>query len=195
MSITDGFSTADSLGALSGNTLIDEASRFGVSVKAYIQECQGLAQDGVHGWFHVGMDIVDDSNGEVIDSIPYQQNSDVEHPGHYTHDRAVEEAHSIVQDYIDAAAKAGTSGSVDEDEWKATFITVRDLHRAQSQMNNMLLSMMLGNMSETDPEDDFVNALMAMLDDEDVAPPGPDNIAPLMGDFDPFVAGPTDEGL
>ena len=181
MSITDGFGTADSLGALPGNVLQGEVTHGGVSIKVYAQECQGLADNGEHGWYHIGFDVVVDATGEIIDSFPYSADSDEKHFGHYKQEQIAGVVAKCIADYDEAFTNSvAMHGTVDDSDWIATFKSVRDARKAQQLLQEMLMNMLMGDFDDDEDEDEpFMGA-----DRPDI----------LKG-FDPFAAGPTDEGL
>lgn len=199
MSITDGFNTADSLGAMKGNVLQTSVSHGGVSIKIYAQECQGLAEHGEHGWYHIGFDVVVDATGEILDSVPYSTGSDEEHFGHYKQEQIAGVVAQCLADYetayVNATLKSGKL--IVESEWIATFKEVRDARKAQMAMQQMLMRMLLGGFDDDDSDDvgGLLAGLMSLLEDEDEPEVDSEDTDELIMGFNPFLAGPTDEGL
>ena len=203
MSVTDGFNKADSIGQMPGNVLIGEKSCGGVTVKVYMQECQGLAENGEHGWFHVGIDLVVDATGEILDSLPITlADSDPAHEGHYKGEEAARACAAAYLAEYQSAFDKGTAAyeaegrTPDLEAWAQGF---RDIRRTREEMDafyNLMTAMLLGDDDEdAGDSSDMLMSLLASalgidpLDDDEEA-----GLAALLGDFDPDKVEPTDEG-
>ena len=202
MSVTDGFNSADSIGQMPGNVLIGEKSCGGVTAKVYMQECQGLAENGQHGWFHVGIDLVVDATGEILDSLPMTADSDPAHEGHYKGEEAARAcAAARLVEYQEAfdkgtAAYEAEGRTPDLEAWAQGFRDIRRTRQEMDEFYSLMAAMMLGD--DDDDEDNSSDMLMSLLASALGIAPLNDSeeneIAALLGDFDPDKVEPTDEG-
>lgn len=201
MSVTDGFNRADSIGQMLGNVLIGEKSCGGVTAKVYMQECQGLAENGQHGWFHVGIDLVVDATGEILDSLPMTADSDPAHEGHYKGEEAARAcAATCLAEYQDAfdrgtAAYEAEGREPNLEAWAEGFRAIRRTRQEMDEFYSLMTAMLLGDEDDEGSGSDALLRLLASALGIDLLDAGEeDNVAALLGDFDLDKVEPTDEG-
>ena len=199
MALTDGFNKANSFAEMANTEFVAEVTHQGVTCKAFIQECQGLAEHGEHGWFHVGVDLVDD-DGKVLDSIPVHAGGDEEHEGHFKgREGATARANKAIAEFtdtynrsVDVSREMGRE--LTDELWKQGFVELKQMREEMARFNDMMMAMLLGaDDDDSDPVDALAKLLGLNLDD-DSDDDTDDRAAALLGDFDPDVVEPTDEG-
>lgn len=198
--ISDGFNSGNSIGEIPGNVLFGEGSYGGVTAKVYLQECKEMADQGKHGWYHVGIDMIETATGKVLDSIPVNRAAPdgTDDHGHYTREMAEAVANLSVDEYKNAydnavASDAAMGREFDSKAWVDTFVEMAEFRRTESRLMNLLAALFDGSIG--DDEDEAVGTLpgksLAPRSRADIE----SRLASLLGDFDPDKVGPTDEGL
>lgn len=152
-----------SFGDVPDAVAIGQESHGGVSMKVYSQECEGMKQAGKPGWYHVGVDVVDDVTGEVIDTIPFTKDIDG-NEGHYTQDQVVAAFNMIVEQYhmaYQSALIAHNESEVNHEGWVNGFRQIANIRNMQAGISSLIM----GLLAEDDGGNAFIAALEAMLND------------------------------
>lgn len=199
MTISDGFNKANSLGELPGNVLFSEVSDGGAIIKAYLQECAEMADQGEHGWFHVGLDVIEAETGKVLDSIPVSRAAEdgTDNPGHYKRAEAERMANFLLQDYLVTVAKAKAADAAqgrefDQRTWLNTFSEMKKLRSQETGLLGLLLALL----SDDKDDEDTIGTITPTSDRVLPRSGGLDALLEkLLSDFDPDGVEPTDEGL
>lgn len=199
--ISDGFNSANSIGKIPGNVLFCEGAYGGVTAKVYLQECKEMADQGQHGWYHVGIDMIETATGKVLDSIPVNRAAPdgTDDHGHYTREMAEAVGNLSVDEYKQAydnavAADAAFGREFDSKAWIDTIAEMAGFRRAEGRLMNLLAALFEGFIG--DDEDDAIGTLPGKQ--FPVTRPKANFeglVASILGDFDPDKVEPTDEGL
>jgi hypothetical protein len=197
--LTDGFKKGSSMADL-GAELVNFLSLHGVTANVYRHECQGLAENGKHNQFHIAVELVNDKNGDIIDTLPIPTIEGLEQEvhGHFSLDQTVVAAVMLLKDYREAEKKIiEAEGAVNPELWLYTFERVAE-HRRMQQMLADLLAEMMDGLSGDDEEDDDEeddDVAFGFEDEDDKDKSAREKLLKLLGDFDPDKVEPTDEGL
>lgn len=198
--ISDGFNSANSIGEIPGNVLFREGAFGGVTAKVYLQECKEMADRGQHGWYHVGIDMIETATGKVLDSIPVNRAAPdgTDQNGHYQREAAEAVGNMSVDEYKQAydnavAADAALGREFDSKDWVDTIAEMADFRRAEGRLMNLLAALFEGSIG--DDEDDAISTLPGKSVAPRSKPDVESLVASILGDFDPDAVEPTDEGL
>lgn len=192
--LTDGFNKGNSIADLGGE-LVNFLSLHGVTANVYRHECKGLAENGKHNQFHIAVELVNDKNGDIIDTLPIPTVEGLEQEvyGHFSLDQTVVAAVMLLKDYHEAEKKIiEAEGAVDPELWLSTFERVAEHRRMQQMLADLLAEMMAGISGDDDDDDDVA---FGFEDEDDKDKSAREKLLKLLGDFDPDKVEPTDEGL